>query len=143
DVFVNAWRPVFFKEAAGSRFTSETAPAVIRLVSVGLIGGCLAVSLFARETIALLTAPAYAGAATFVPLVVGAMALKGIYSFPYLAVWYKKRTAWVPLLTVVTMAFSIGANLLLMPRWGAFGAAVVLFLSYVLLFGLMTALAQR
>ena len=36
-----------------------------------------------------------------------------------------------------------GANLLLMPRWGAFGAAVVLFLSYVLLFGLMTALAQR
>jgi O-antigen/teichoic acid export membrane protein len=143
DVFVNAWRPVFFKEAADLRFRSETVPSVIRLASVGIMGGCLAIALFAREIVAVLTTPAYAGAARFVPLVVGAMAVKGIYAFPYLAVWYKKRTAWVPLLTVATMAFSVTANVLLMPRWGALGAAVVLFASYLLLFGLMMVLAQR
>jgi len=143
DVFVNAWRPVFFKEAGNPQFASETAPTVIRLVSVGMIGGCLAIALFSREIMALLTSPSYAGAARFVPLIVGAMALKGLYTFPYLAVWYRKRTAWVPLLTLVTMAFSVGANLLLMPRWGVLAAAGVLLASYLLLFGLMHVLAQR
>src|SRR5205814_10144011 len=137
DVFVNAWRPVFFKEAGDAQFASVTAPSVIRLVSVSMIGGCLAIALYSREMVALLTSPSYAGAARLVPLVVGAMALKGIYSFPYLAVWYRKRTAWVPLLTLVTMGFSVGANLLLMPRWGVFAAAGILLASYLLLFGLM------
>jgi O-antigen/teichoic acid export membrane protein len=143
DVFLNAWRPVFFKEAGEPWFRAVTAPTVIRLVSVGVIGVCVAIALFSREIITLLAAPAYVGAARFVPLIVGAMALKAIYSFPYLAVWYRKRTGWLPVLTVVTMGFSIAANLILIPRLGAMGAAVVFFASYVLLLVLMTVLAQR
>jgi O-antigen/teichoic acid export membrane protein len=143
DVFINAWRPVFFKEAVHHDFVDVTVPAVIRLGAIVMIGAGLAVALFARELLALLSAPAYAGAAKFVPLLAAAMVVKGVYSFPYLAVWYRKKTVWVPMLTAVTMVFSIAANLVLTPRFGAWGAALVQLASYVLLFVMMWRLAQR
>jgi O-antigen/teichoic acid export membrane protein len=143
DVFINAWRPVFFKEAAHRDFVDVTVPAVIRLGTIAMIGGGLAVALFSRELLAMLSTPAYAGAAKFVPLLAAAMVVKGVYSFPYLAVWYRKKTIWVPMLTAVTMVFSIAANLALTPIWGAWGAAAVQFVSYLVLFALMWMLAER
>lgn len=143
DVFINAWRPVFFKEAAHRDFQSETTPAVMRLVSIGMIGAGLVVALFGREILFVLSTASFAGAARYVPLMVGAMVVKGIYSFPYLVVWYKKKTAWVPLLTAITMAFSVAANLAFTPRWGAFAAATVQLLSYLVVFSLMWLLARR
>ena len=143
DVFISAWRPVFFKEAAHQDFVDVTVPAVIRLATIVMIGAGLAIGLFSRELLAVLSTPAYAGAAKFVPLLAAAMVVKGVYSFPYLAVWYRKKTIWVPMLTAVTMMFSIAANLLLTPRWGAWGAAAVQLASYLVLFVLMWALAER
>jgi O-antigen/teichoic acid export membrane protein len=143
DVFVNAWRPVFFKEAAHVDFVTDIVPAVIRLASVLIIGAGLGLSLFSREILAVLATPAYADAARFVPFLAGAMVVKGLYSFPYLAVWYRKKTFWVPLLTAVTMAFSVAANLLLAPGEGALGAAGVQLMSYLVLFAGMWALARR
>jgi O-antigen/teichoic acid export membrane protein len=118
-------------------------PVVIRLTSVAMIGGGLLVALLSREIVAALASPSYGGAAMFLPLVAGAMVVKGIYAFPYLSVWYRQRTAWVPALTAVTMAFSVGANVVLVPRWGAVASAVVLLLSYILLFSLMYVAGQR
>jgi O-antigen/teichoic acid export membrane protein len=142
DVLVNAWRPIFFREAAHAEFLADTVPAVIRLASVGMIGIGLSVALFSRELLMVLAAPSYGDAAVLVPFLAGAMAVKGLYSFPYLAVWYRKKTIWVPMLTATTMAFSVASNLVLTPIWGAYGAASVQFMSYLVLFALMWWLGQ-
>lgn len=143
DVFVNAWRPVFFKEAADEMFTATIAPQVIRLASLAFIGGFLALSLFAREISAILLAPAYRDAYVFVPVLAAAFAVKGLYAFPYLTVWYRRKTVYVPFLTALTLLFSIAANVVLGRWWGPYGVAAALLLSHVVLSALMFAVARR
>ncbi|MBI4635730.1 MAG: oligosaccharide flippase family protein [Candidatus Rokubacteria bacterium] len=143
DVFINSWRPIFFKEAGDDRFAAAVAPRVIRLVSLGFIAVFVALSLFAREAVAVLMAPQYTGAAVFVPVLLGAMVLKGLYSFPYLTIWYRKRTIYVPVLTGATLVFSVAANLTLASRWGAYGIAIAFLLSYAVLLLLVLAVARR
>jgi O-antigen/teichoic acid export membrane protein len=143
DVFVNAWRPVFFKEAASATFCRNVAPQVIRLASLSFIGGFLVLSLFAREISALFLAPAYRSAHVFVPVLAAAFTVKALYAFPYLTVWYRKKTVYVPVLTAVTLLFSIGANLVLGRLWGTYGVGVALLLSHTVLFLLMFVIARR
>jgi O-antigen/teichoic acid export membrane protein len=143
DVLVSSWRPIFFKEAAGAGFAQSIVPRVVRLAAVGLVAMFVALSLFAPELVALLTAPDYAGAAAFVPLLAAAMAVKGLSALPSLAVWYRKRTVYIPALTLVTVVFSIGANLVLAPRWGAWGVAVALLASWAVMATLTFALSRR
>ncbi len=143
DVFVNAWRPVFFKEAGRAAFLERDVPEIIRLASVGLVSCFVALSLSAPVVVWIFMAPSYAGAAQFVPLLVAAMAVKGFYAFPYIAVWYRKKTMWVPALSAVTLAFAIVANFVLTAQLGVIGVAAALLLSYCCLAVLMVAVAQR
>lgn len=143
DVFISAWRPVFFKEAGDPRFAAVVVPDVIRLVSVVFVAVFLVVSLFAREAVVWLLAPGFEGAAAFVPVLLAAMAIKGLYAFPYLVIWYRKRTAYVPVLTLIALLVSVGANLLLTPHFGTWGIATALVLSWSVLFGLVLAVALR
>lgn len=143
DVFVSAWRPVFFKEAGDLRFAAAIVPDVIRIASVGFVAMFLVLSLFAREAVTWLLAPGFEGAAAFLPVLLAAMAIKGLYAFPYLVIWYRKRMAYVPALTLVALGASVAANLVLAPRFGAWGVATALLLSWAVLFGLVLATARR
>jgi O-antigen/teichoic acid export membrane protein len=143
DVLISAWRPVFFKEAGDARFVATVAPDVIRLVAIGFLGMFVVLSLFAREAVALLLAPAFAAAAPLVPVLLAAMAIKALTSFPHLVLWYRKRAAYMPVLTLVALGVSLGANLVLTPRLGTWGIATSLLLSWVVLFVLTLAVARR
>lgn len=143
DVFVNAWRPVFFKHAADEGFRVEVMPQVVRLATMAFTAGFLLFSLFAREMAALLLAPEYRAAWIYVPVLAAAFAIKGVHAFPYLTVWYRKKTAYIAVLTLATVVFSVAANVVLGRRWGALGVGVALMLSHALLFALMFGVARR
>ena len=143
DVFINAWRPVFFKEAGTPGFLERDVPVIIRLASVGLVSCFVVLSLFAPAVVWIFMAPSYAGAAQFVPLLVAAMVVKGFYAFPYIAVWYRRKTIWVPALSAITLVFAVVANIVLTDRLGVIGVAAALLLSYCCLTVLMWAVSQR
>lgn len=143
DVIISVWRPVFFKQAGDIRFAASVVPEVIRLVALGFFGMFLLLSLFGRELVAWLLAPRFSAAAPLVPLLLAAMTIKGLYAFPYLAIWYRKRLAWVPLLTFAALGVSLVANVTLTPRLGTWGIATALLLSWAVLFGLTLAVARR
>jgi O-antigen/teichoic acid export membrane protein len=143
DTLINAWRPIFFKEGHNESFVRFDAPRVIRLAMVAIASLFVALSVFAREAMGLLAAPEYAAASALVPVLVGAMALKSVQSFPYLVIWYRKRTSWVPFLTAATLGVGLAGNWLFVPRWGAMGAATALVLSYASLTVIMFAVARR
>lgn len=143
DVFVNAWRPVFFKEAGTPVFRQRHLPEVVRLASVGLVSCFVALSLAAPAVVWLFMAPSYAGATRFVPLLVAAMAVKGFYAFPAITLWYSKKTVWIPALSAITLGFAVIANFALVAQWGVIGVAAALFLSHCCLAALVLAVAQR
>lgn len=143
DVFINAWRPIFFKEAGKAAFLERDVPEIIRLASIGMLTCFVTLSLAAPPLIRVFMAPSYAGAGRYVPLLVAAMAVKGFYAFPYIAVWFRKKTIWVPALSAITLVFSIAANYLLAAQAGVMGVATALLLSYCCLAALMLLVAQR
>jgi len=143
DVFVSSWRPIFFKEAGRPGFADAVVPVVIRLSAVAFIALFTVGALFAPEMVALLAAPGYAGAAVYVVPLLAAMALKGLYSTPYLMVWFRKKTRYLPLLSAATLGFGLVATFVLTSRYGAWGAAIAYALSWVLLFALTLGLGLR
>jgi O-antigen/teichoic acid export membrane protein len=143
DVFINAWRPIFFKEADRTDFARHDAPRVIRIVVVVLVSLFVVLSVFARDIVTLFAAPAYRGAAHFVPLLVAAMMIKGFQSFPYLVIWLRKKTVWVPALSGLTLVVSLCANWVLAARWGVMGVAAALVVSYGFLAVTMLAVSRR
>jgi len=143
DVFVSGWRPIFFKEAGQTGFAEHVVPVVIRTSAVAFISLFVAGALFAPEMVGLLMATDYAGAAVFLPPLLAAMALKGLYSTPYLMIWLRKKTSYLPLLSAVTLAFGLTATFTLAARWGAWGAAIAYALSWGVLFALTLVLGRR
>lgn len=125
DVLVQAWTPVFFKEAS----TEAQRPALAQgaaLLTIVFGGGALLTVLLGQAYVAGFFDPSYRDAILLIPLVVIAQLLKGMYSFPHLSIWLSKKSYWFPVITVVPMVLGIGANLVAIPEWGAFGAALVM-----------------
>jgi O-antigen/teichoic acid export membrane protein len=143
DVFVSAWRPIFFKEAGRPGFAESVVPIVIRTSAVAFIGLFVAGALFAPEIVGLLMAAEYAGAALFVPPLLAAMALKGMYAPPYLMIWFRKKTGYLPLVSAATLVVGLTATLVLASRWGAWGAAIAYALSWTVLFAITLGLGRR
>jgi O-antigen/teichoic acid export membrane protein len=143
DTLINAWRPIFFKEGALDGFAQNEAPRLIRLVTAIVVTIFVVLSLFARELVSLLATPQYSAASGLVPILVGAMAIKALQSFPSLVFWLRKQTKWVPTLTASTLVVSVAANWLLAPRWGVTGIAMALVISHSFLAGFMFVMARR
>lgn len=143
DVFVSAWRPIFFKEAGRPGFAENVVPVAIRTSAVAFIALFVAGALFAPEIVGLLMAADYAGAALFLPPLLAAMALKGMYSTPYLMIWFRKKTSYLPLLSAVTLVFGLTATFVLVSGWGAWGAAIAYALSWSVLFAVTLVVGRR
>ena len=143
DVFVSGWRPIFFKDAGRAGFAESVVPVVIRVSAVTFIALFVGGALFAPEMIALLMAADYAGAALFLPPLLAAMALKGLYSAPYLMIWFRKKTSYLPLVSAATLVVGLTATLVLASRWGAWGAALAYAFSWSVLFMITLVLGRR
>ena len=84
---------------------------------------CLLLSVFGRELIGWLAPPELAAAAALLPWLAPAALLSQMYIFaPGIAI--ARKTTWQLALTGVSAVLAIVLNLLLIPKWGAWGAAV-------------------
>jgi O-antigen/teichoic acid export membrane protein len=101
------------------------------------------VTVNARELIRLLAPTSYAGAADVVPWVVAGAVLQGVYLIWATGTWYSKKTAALPVVTVVSALVNIGLNLLFVPRYGVMAAAVTTTIGYLVAALLHGALAQH
>lgn len=98
-------------------------PAVLRYVTAASLGLAMALSLFAHDILLLFTTPVYAAAAGFVvPLSYVAVA-NGISVAVGVGAYLAKRSRLVGLATVLGAGANFMLNLLLIPRFGVWGAA--------------------
>ena len=103
---------------------------------------CLVLSVFARDLIGWLAAPGFGAAASLLPWLVPAALLSQMYIFaPGIAI--ARKTTWQLLLTSFSAVIAVGLNLLLIPSWGATGAAVASCAAAALFLACWVAASQR
>lgn len=142
DVLVQAWTPVFFKEAPAEMKRPALAQGAA-LMTVLFGGGTFLAAVLGDAYVSGFFDKSYHDAVLLIPLVVIAQLLKGMYSFPHLSIWLSKKSYWFPAITVVPMAASLGANLLVIPVWGVSGAAFVMIGGFGLHMLITYAVGQR
>jgi O-antigen/teichoic acid export membrane protein len=137
--FNAAWVPVWY-----ARGDAEHGPALLRemttLVIAALAVLAVGVSAVAPELTRLLATRRWGEeaevAATVIPVVAAASVVYGLYFMLVSTVFLRRRTAGLPILTLVAGAANVGANVLLIPVIGVMGAAWSTLIGY----GALTAL---
>lgn len=140
----NAFQPVCMKDVfddpvAGVRSAGRLFTVFAYLVVVP----CLAIVLFAQEILRIVAPPSYAGAAGIIVLTAAAMSTQAFGMFVSVQYAYTKRAWMVFPISVVSTLVNVGANVLLIPRYGLMGAAASMVLTYLVLNGALTVTAQR
>jgi len=132
QAFQGAITPIIY-----SRYQEESARAeisrIFRLFVFFALLVFVAISLFAREIVMLLTTPAYHSAYVLVPFLVADQFLSGMYVFaPGLAI--AKKTRYLAVINIYGAAFSVLMSIALIYLAGIIGAAIAASIkSFVLL----------
>jgi len=143
--FGMAYNPVYFElanspdqETARSRLFQYNNQflMVILLISFGI---CL----FAKEVVVLFLDPRYAQAYRIVPFIVLAYFIEEVSHLLNLSIYQEKRTKAVMSIQMAGALMNIGLNFLLVPAFGAFGAAYATVLSFAGIFVLKYWYARR
>ena len=139
--FNAAWTPFLYRVGETS-----AGPTVFRhmftITSAGFLWLALALGAFAPEIIAVIARPGYEMAADVLPVVAIGSAFQAMYTMLVGIIFLRRRTAYLPIITVVSAAINIGLNLLLIPRYGIMGAAWTTLIAYVL-FAILTWMFAR
>lgn len=136
NMFDAAWRPFFIQKAG-----EDNARAVLGMVLTYFVlaasGLFLFVSLFIPHIVSLpilmgkpLIHPAYWGGLSIVPVVTLGYLFNGIYVNMLAAPTLAKRSGLVAYATGLGALVNVGANFLLIPRWGMMGAAAATLAAY-------------
>ena len=133
SIFIDAWQlssindntreqQITFFSNVGNVFAS-----IVLLIASGAI-------LCSKLAIKILAAPNYYSAWTFVPILALSASFSCLSSFQNSIYTLEKKTFQSFLSTAFTAVINIGANLLLIPRFGGMGAAAAALISYLFLF---------
>lgn len=142
SAFEYAWAPFYFaamKEPDAKRTFSLVATyglAVLSLLAAGLAAT-------ATDVVRLMTKPAFYEAARVIPWIGLGVLFQGVYLLTSIGLNITKQTRYYPVATFAAAGTSVGANLLLIPRFGAVGAAWANTLAYLVLAAVGLHLSRR
>lgn len=143
--FTLVWGPMMYRidkehtrEEAQRFFSRMLTYFALLLYFVGM-----GIVLFAREVIEVWATPEYAGARTLVPFLVAGAILYGFYRHLQVGLSLTGRTQMLAWSFLAAAALNVIGNLLLIPRWGATGAAIASLASYLLMVVLVARSARR
>lgn len=142
SAFETAWAPFYYATArqpdAKDVFRKITTYGVAVLAL--LVAGTTAV---ARDVILVMLKPEYLAAAPILPLVALGMACQGVYLLTSIGLNLTSRTELYPVATFSAAITALAAGLVLMPLYGAMGAAVAYLFAYLVQAAVAFSLAQR
>jgi O-antigen/teichoic acid export membrane protein len=137
SAFAPAWEPFVYAQLARGDAPRTLARVATYAWAVFLAAG-LGVAVFGRELLMLLTPrrPAFWPGWPVIPVVTLAYLFHGAFLLTGVGIGIRKRTRYLPLITAAAAATNVGANLVLIPRFGMLGAAWATVLSYAVMAGL-------
>ncbi len=142
SAFEYAWAPFYYatmKEADAKhtfRLVTTYGVAVLVLLEAGLAA-------VAHDIVRLMTTPEFIDAANVIPWIGLGVTFQGIYLLTSIGLNITKNTHYYPMATGIAAGTSLVGNLLLVPRFGAIGAAWTNAASYAVLAGTAYVFSQR
>ena len=140
--FESAWMPFAYdsmqRQDAKRLFARMATYACTVLVFLAL-----AVATLAGPVVALLLPADYRDTSRLVPVLVAGMTVQALAWFLATSLNVAKQTRVYPLITAVGAATSVAANVILIPRYGMYGAAVAFVISQCAATGATAYFAQR
>ena len=136
-----AAEPFFLSNFSKSEFKESNAAAMKYYVMASMMI-FLGIALF-RDVFALIVGRDFREGIFILPVILGANVLAGVWL--NLSFWYKReeKTRFAIYVTFVGMVVTIVANILLLPRWGYYGAAWARFLAEAAMVGVSFYLNYR
>ena len=139
--FVSALTPLVYAHYRDPGTPGEVARIFRIFMALALIV-CLALALFARDVLTVVTTPEYVPGAIVVPLLAPALLLSSMYIFaPGLGIL--KRTATISAINIGAAVLNTVLNFALIPMLGIAGAATATLLSSATAFGASMVTSQR
>ena len=138
NVFRLAWQP-FFLETSEQQDARAIFARVLTYFLVITGGVFLAISLYIDDLVRLqigsytFFGSAYWTGTNLVPVFLAAYILYGLYVNLMAGVYIEKKTIYLPIVTGAAALTSVGANMMLIPRMGMYGAATASVLAYAVL----------
>ena len=142
SAFETAWAPFYYgtaRQTDGRHVLGRTITYAFAVLIL-LVAGTVAV---ARDVVLVMLTPAYLSAAVVLPIAAVGMAFRGAFLLTSVGLNLSGRTEFYSVATFAAAGVGLAAGVLLMPVWGALGAAVAFMLSYLVQTLLAAALAHR
>lgn len=137
-----AWFPFFYRVASepdaerklARFFTYYLGIATFVALGLAALGG---------DVIRIVAHPTYHAAAQWVPVITLAHLAQGFYYPAVFALFYRRKTAYLPLITGLAAALNIALNLAFVPSWGIAAAAWSKGVGYIALAAITFIAGQR
>jgi O-antigen/teichoic acid export membrane protein len=144
SAFEPAWGPFVYAQL-GQPEARRTLARVATHVFMFFAGATLAVAVLGGDLLALLTPrnPAFRAAAPVIPVVALAYLLHGVFLLTSIGIGIEKKARYYPMVTGAAAAANVGANFMLIPRFGMIGAAWATVLSYAVMAALGFTISRR
>lgn len=143
SAFGQAWSPYAVKVYADEPEYRKVFSQVLSYLFFGLTMIGLGLSLFGMEMLMLTTPQPYWNAATTLGIVAMSMALAGTQQITGLGISLERRTHLFSVGAWTTAILNFLLNILLIPLWGAAGAALATLISYAALSGMYAYWTQQ
>jgi O-antigen/teichoic acid export membrane protein len=142
SAFEYAWAPFYF-EMMKQPDAKETFSRVTTYGLAILVLATAGLSAISADLVRMIMRPGYFRAAVVIPWIAMGVTLQGVYLLTSIGLNITKRTQYYPIATGVAAAVNVGANMLLIPRFGLLGPAYANVISYAVLAGLAMTFSQR
>ncbi len=130
--FNNTWVPFYFEYAANNKTEEMLKRAKnYTFLFTGLVVGFI---LLTPEVFKLYASEEYHDGLTFIPIICLSSFFILLYTFAVNHEYYSKKTKFIAMGSFFAAASNIVLNLILIPKFGAFAAALTTLISYILLF---------
>jgi O-antigen/teichoic acid export membrane protein len=103
----------------------------------------IAYTLVAPDLLLLLANQRFHAAIAVVPVVAGGYYFFALYMVVSTPIFHRKKTFWAPVISGSAALINVGVNLVLIPRFGMFGAAWATLIAYAFMFLIARVLSER
>jgi len=140
--FVNFWTPVSLEKYESDDGAEEFFKNMFNIVSVTLIMFGVVVIMFA-DLSSILLGKVYEETANVLPFLIFIPILYTVSETTVIGINFLKKTGWHVVIAIISSIVNISLNILLIPSYGAKGAALATAISYVVFYLTRTAVSKK
>lgn len=142
--FAQIWAPKVLEiEKAEGEGGKPIVRRILSYYNLALVTGALGVALLADDAIRLMAGAEFHAAGRTIPILCLAMLFFGYRQVSYVGAAIRERSDLIAWGTVAGAGVALAANVLLIPRWGAMGAAVATLLAFAADFAVVMTCSER